>query len=198
MKSKTKKLTVLMDSSIPSTVGASSSSIVPSASSSRGMKKFLSFKKKSEVSLPAPPPNPIELNDDGQPSQWQFACQPMKKSTYHLDWYFDNVWLRNIRNLIVDAFELHQLWFGATEFFNLRLNNILTSSSICGASDVIDSLIQSGCDGALPTPSSFSKFHMPLEVIKLEDAEAQLRAVSRLLMHRTIDHIALIAGLELP
>ncbi|KAF9518975.1 hypothetical protein BS47DRAFT_1358600 [Hydnum rufescens UP504] len=39
---------------------------------------------------------------------------------------------------------------------------------------------------------------MPLEIIKLEDAEAQLRAVSRLLMHRTIDHIALIAGLELP
>ncbi|KAF9509184.1 hypothetical protein BS47DRAFT_1397152 [Hydnum rufescens UP504] len=330
-----------MDSSIPSTVGASSSSIVPSASSSRGTKKFLSFKKKSEVSLPAPPPNPIELNDDGQPSQWQFgeslgpalplssanevqsslrgdhpssskhficiqdwvleynntvhdsdlsaqltsllasdpgpvnvddlsgllfpglpefnpkyqeslyrcwdsdvfntirltrswlpsrsptwsygdilcmqhmynhtlphfpyllehqypACQPMKKSTYHLDWYFDNVWLRNIRNLIVNTFELHQLWFGATEFFNLRLNNILTSSSICGTSNIINSLIQSGCDGALPTPSSFSKFHMPLEIIKLEDAEAQLHAVSRLLMHRTINHIALVAGLELP
>ncbi|KAF9509251.1 hypothetical protein BS47DRAFT_1397041 [Hydnum rufescens UP504] len=358
MKSKTKKSTASMDSSIPSTVGASSSSIVPSASSSRGTKKFLSFKKKSEVSLPAPPPNPIELNDDGQPSQWRFgeslgpalplssanvlkafssmgkryyhhfkevqsslrgdhpssskhfvciqdwvleynntvhdsdlsaqltsllasdpgpvnvddlsgllfpglpefnpkyqeslyrcwdsdvfntirltrswlpsrsptwsygdilcvrrmynhasphfpyllehqypARQPMKKSTYHLDWYFDNVWLRNIRNLIVDAFELHQLWFGAAEFFNLRLDDIPTSSSICGASDVIDSLIQSGRDGALPTPSSFSKFHMPLEIIKLEDAEAQLRAVSRLLMHRTIDHIALVAGLELP
>ncbi|KAF9503318.1 hypothetical protein BS47DRAFT_1402531 [Hydnum rufescens UP504] len=74
MKSKTKKLTASMDSSIPSTVGALSSSIVPSASSSRGTKKkSLSFKKKSEVSLPAPPPNPIELNDDGQPSQWRFG-----------------------------------------------------------------------------------------------------------------------------
>ncbi|KAF9520076.1 hypothetical protein BS47DRAFT_1387689 [Hydnum rufescens UP504] len=122
----------------------------------------------------------------------------MKKSMYHLDWYFDNVWLQNIRNLIVNTFKLHQLWFGATEFFNLQLDDIPTSSSICGASNVIDPLIQSGHDGALPTPSSFSKFHMLLEIIKLEDAEAQLCAVSRLLMHQTIDHIALIAGLELP
>ncbi|KAF9508445.1 hypothetical protein BS47DRAFT_1397834 [Hydnum rufescens UP504] len=87
MKSKTKKLTALMDSSIPLTVGASSSSIVPSASSSRRTKKFLSFKKKSEVSLPAPPPNPIKLNDDGQPLQCSAnmlkAFSSMGKQYYH-------------------------------------------------------------------------------------------------------------------
>ncbi|KAF9507989.1 hypothetical protein BS47DRAFT_1398193 [Hydnum rufescens UP504] len=130
--------------------------------------------------------NTIRLTRSWLPSRsptWSYgdilSHQPMKKSTYHLDWYFDNVWLRNIRNLIVDTFELHQLWFGAAEFFNLRLDDIPTSSSICGTSDVINSLIQSGCDGALPTLSSFSKFHMLLKIIKLEDAEAQLRALPR-------------------
>ncbi|KAF9504620.1 hypothetical protein BS47DRAFT_1401228 [Hydnum rufescens UP504] len=251
MKSKTKKSTVLMDSSIPSTVGALSSSIVPSASSSRGMKKkFLSFKKKSEVSLPAPPPNPIELNDDGQPSQWRFGeslgpALPLSSanvlkafssmgrsilssfqgssvlgdhpsSSKHFiciqDWVLeynntvhDSDLSAQLTSLLasdpgpVNMDDLSGLLFPASQSLiqNTRSRCIDVMVAITFSHLVIQRH-SSGRDGALPTPSSFSKFHMPLEIIKLEDAEAQLHAVSQLLMHRTIDHIALVAGLELP
>ncbi|KAF9509250.1 hypothetical protein BS47DRAFT_1413505 [Hydnum rufescens UP504] len=271
-----------MDSSIPSTVGASSSSIVPSASSSRGTKKkFLSFKKKSDVSLPAPPPNPIELNDDGQPLQWQFgeslgpalplssanvlkAFSSMGKQYYH---HFKEVqsslrgdhpssskhficiqdWVLEYNNTVHDSDlsaqltsllasdpgpmnmdDLSGLLFPGLPEFNPKYQEslyrcwdldvmvaITFSHLVIQQHSVHATHVQSRLrhifpislniniqhsrrDGALPTPSSFSKFHMLLEIIKLKDAEAQLRAVSRLLMHRTIDHIALIAGLELP
>ena len=35
-------------------------------------------------------------------------------------------------------------------------------------------------------------------IVELETIEAEVRAVSQLLMHRTLDHVALVAGLELP
>ncbi|KAF9511273.1 hypothetical protein BS47DRAFT_1363975 [Hydnum rufescens UP504] len=278
MKSKTKKLTASMDSSIPLTVGASSSSIVPSASSSRGTKKFLSFKKKSEGSLPAPPPNPIKLNDDGQPSQWQFgeslgpalplssanvlkAFLSMDKQYYH---HFKEVqsslrgdhpssskhficiqdWVLEYNNTVHDSDlsaqltsllvsdpgpmnmdDLSGLLFPSLPEFNPKYQESLSwlpshsptwlyGDILCmqrmynHASPHFPYLLEHQYPACQPMKRAhttwigiltiFSKFHMLLEIIKLEDAEAQLCAVSQLLMHRTINHIALVTGLELP
>ncbi|KAF9506802.1 hypothetical protein BS47DRAFT_1367085 [Hydnum rufescens UP504] len=67
-------------------------------------------------------------------------------------------------------------------------------------SDIAKALIESGQDGSLPgdTEQSFAKIMAYREIVRIEDTLAEVRAVMQLLMHRTLDHIALVAGLELP
>jgi hypothetical protein len=114
-----------------------------------------------------------------------------------LDWFFNVPWLRGYRTRLIDAVQFCQQWFEAAHFFHLQLADIPTLEFLCNY-EIATSLLQSGRNGPLPPASSFTKIKLPRIIVDLEDIEAEIRAVGRLLMHRTLDHIALVAGLELP
>ncbi|KAF9514911.1 hypothetical protein BS47DRAFT_1392012 [Hydnum rufescens UP504] len=67
-------------------------------------------------------------------------------------------------------------------------------------SDVMKALIESGQDGSLlgDMEQSFAKITAYCEIVRIEDTLAEVQAIMQLLMHRTLNHIALVAGLELP
>ena len=114
-----------------------------------------------------------------------------------MDWFFNPTWLRIFRNHLIEAFDLYHQWGEAAKFFGLRTDDVPTLQSLCTSMHV-DPLIKSGRDGPLPKRESLTRLELTRMIVELETIEAEVRAVSRLLMHRTLDRVALVAGLELP
>ncbi|KAF9504809.1 hypothetical protein BS47DRAFT_1368535 [Hydnum rufescens UP504] len=132
--------------------------------------------------------------------QHQFPFQEVvQRGSYALDFFLGHSWLITMRKALINAFNVYHLWLKAFQFFCLELDQIPVMEHGTH-SDVAKALIESGQDGSLPgnMEQSFAKITAYRKIVRIEDTLAEVRAIMQLLMHRTLDHIALVAGLELP
>ncbi|KAF9503135.1 hypothetical protein BS47DRAFT_1369768 [Hydnum rufescens UP504] len=132
--------------------------------------------------------------------QHRFPFQEVvQRGSYVLDFFLGRGWLITMQKALIDAFDVYHLWLKAFQFFHLELNWIPVMEHGTH-SDIMKALIESGQDSSLPgdAEQSFAKIMAYCEIVRIEDTLAEVRAVMQLLMHRTLDHIALVAGLELP
>ncbi|KAF9514839.1 hypothetical protein BS47DRAFT_1392104 [Hydnum rufescens UP504] len=105
---------------------------------------------------------------------------PFGKVCLTHDWYLNNCWISEMRRKLIFTFDCYCWWLEAAQFFLLDLN---------------DSRDQELLEAA---QASYSKHAITKEVVAIEDTEAEMLATARLLMHRTLNHIAFVYGLEPP
>ncbi|KAF9504113.1 hypothetical protein BS47DRAFT_1369021 [Hydnum rufescens UP504] len=112
--------------------------------------------------------------------QHRFPFQEVvQRGSYALDFFLGCSWLITMRKALINAFD---------------------SWSMAPTLIVTKALIESGQDSSLPgdVEQSFAKIMAYRKIVRIEDTLAEVQAVMQLLMHRTLNHIALVAGLELP
>ncbi|KAF9514384.1 hypothetical protein BS47DRAFT_1361764 [Hydnum rufescens UP504] len=132
--------------------------------------------------------------------QHRFPFQEVvQRGSYVLDFFLGHSWLITMRKALINAFNVYHLWLKAFQFFHLELDQIPVMEHGTH-SDIAKALIESGQDGSLlgDMEQSFAKIMAYREIVRIEDTLAEVRAITQLLMHRTLNHIALVAGLELP
>ncbi|KAF9503942.1 hypothetical protein BS47DRAFT_1401909 [Hydnum rufescens UP504] len=123
---------------------------------------------------------------------------PFGKVRLTHDWYLNNRWISEMRGKLIFAFDCYCWWLEAARFFLLDLNDVPLFRPN-HHSDLVMLLVESR-DRELPeaAQASYSKHAITKEVVAIEDTEAEMLATARLLMHRTLDHIAFVCGLEPP
>jgi hypothetical protein len=116
-----------------------------------------------------------------------------------LHFFLGRSWLFSIRAVLVESFTVYRLWLGAAQFFHLDVSDlqVLEPGTYSG---IAKDLVEASEGDVLPISAgeSFIRQTARREVMRIENTAAEAQGLARLLMHRTIDHIASVAGLEPP